>query len=211
MVGTLVLMSEGGAGVTTLLPPSLPDTFSYGEALAAGVTKHHLYALREAHAIEPIGRGLYRRASASHLVDLDRLEIARRAPRATLCLTTALAVHQLTDANPAVLDVALPAGSRRPVVAAPVAWHLFSKATFDVGRETLPVDAGTHIGVYSAPRSIIDAFRLRHREGEDIAYTALRRWLRRPGSSPAVLHDMARHFPKTLKSVTRALEILQYD
>jgi hypothetical protein len=197
--------------VTTRLPRTLPDTFTYREALAAGVTKHHFYALREAHVIEPIARGLYRRASADHLVDLDRLEIARRAPRATLCLTTALALHQLADANPAVLDVALPAGSRRPVVAAPVSWHLFSQATFDIGRETLPVDADTPIGIYSAPRSIIDAFRLRHREGEDVAYTALRRWLRRPDSSPAALHDMARQFPRTLKPVTRALEILQYD
>jgi hypothetical protein len=117
----------------------------------------------------------------------------------------------LTDANPAVLDVALPAGSRRPVVAAPVSWHLFGQATFDIGRETLPVDADTDIGVYSAQRSIIDAFRLRQREGEDVAYTALRRWLRQPGSSPAALHDMARQFPRTLKPITRALEILQYD
>ena len=197
--------------MATLLPQTLPDTFTYREALAAGVTKHHLYALREAHTIEPIGRGLYRRASANNVVDLDRLEIAHRAPLATLCLTTALAHHHLTDTNPALADIALPAGSRRPVVATPVSWHLFSRATFDIGRETLPVDRDTDIGVYSAPRSIIDAFRLRHREGEDVAYTALRRWLRQPGSSPAALHDMARQFPRTLKPITRALEILQYD
>jgi predicted transcriptional regulator of viral defense system len=193
------------------LPEALPDTFTYREALTAGVTKHHLYALRAAQAIEPIGRGLYRRATASNLVDLDQLEIARRAPRATLCLATALAYHQLTDANPAAIDVALPAGSRRPAVTAPVAWHLFSRETFDVGRDALPIDAETSIGIYNAQRSIIDAFRLRHREGEDLAYIALRRWLRRPGSSPAVLYDMARQFPRTIKPITRALEILQYD
>jgi hypothetical protein len=117
----------------------------------------------------------------------------------------------ITDANPAVIDVALPAGSRRPAVIAPVAWHLFNQETFEIGRETLPVDAGLKIGIYNAQRSIIDAFRLRHREGDDLAYTALRRWVRQPGNSPATLHEMARRFPRTLKPITNALEILQYD
>lgn len=194
-----------------VLPAALPDTFTYREALAAGLTKHGVYALRADHTIEPIGRGLYRRADADRLVDLDLLEVAGRAPRATLCLATALAHHQLTDANPAVIDVALPAGSRRPAVFGPVAWHLFNQETFDIGRETLPVDAQFKIGIYNAQRSIIDAFRLRHREGDDLAYTALRRWVRQPGNSPATLYEMARRFPRTLKPITNALEILQYD
>ena len=41
------------------------------------------------------------------------------------------------------------------------------------------VDDGLALGVYSAERSIIDAFRLRHQEGEELAIEALRRWLRR--------------------------------
>jgi hypothetical protein len=44
-----------------------------------------------------------------------------------------------------------------------------------------------------AKRSIIDAARLRHREGPELAYGALRRWLRQPGPSPAELLAMARH------------------
>lgn len=193
------------------LPDQLPSTFTYREALAAGLTKHQLYLLRGAGLIESIARGLYRRADAADLVDLDLLEIVHRARRATLCLTTALVRHRLTDANPATIDVALPAGSHRPDVAAPVTWHLFDPATFDIGRETVPVDARTRIGVYDPQRCIIDAFRLRHHEGDDLAYVALRRWLRRPGSSPATLYDLARHFPKTTKAITNALEILQYE
>ena len=197
--------------MSSTLPAALPDLFTYREALAAGVTKYHIYALREAHVIEPIARGLYRRADPHDLVDLDQLEIARRAPRATLCLTTALAHHRLTDANPASLDVALPAGTRRPKVAAPVTWHQFDRSTFEIGRNTTPVDAQTDIGVYNAERSIIDAFRFRHSEGDDLAYTALRRWMRRPNTSPATLYKMARQFPRTLSTITKALEILQYE
>jgi predicted transcriptional regulator of viral defense system len=190
----------------------LPATFTYAEAIAAGLTKHRLYALRDAGLIESIARGLYRRTTTTEAVDLDLIEIARRAPQATLSLTSALAHHQLTDAIPATTNVALPRGAHRPVTTTPVTWHQFDRATFDVGRQTIQVAANTDIGVYSAERSIIDAFRLRHREGDELAYSALRRWLRRRGSSPGALHDMAkRHFPKTAQVIRRALEILQYE
>lgn len=189
----------------------LPYTFTYGEALAAGLTKHRLYALRDSGVIEAIARGLYRRVDSSEAVDVDLIEIARRAHRATLCLTSALVQHELADANPATIDVALPAGSRRPRVGSPVTWHSFDRRTFDIGRTTMPIDQRTQIGIYTAERCIIDAFRLRHREGDDLAYVALRRWLRHRESSPAALYEMAQHFPKTTKVITAALEIYQYE
>ena len=64
------------------------------------------------------------------------------------------------------------------------------------------------IGLYSAGRSIIDASRLRHQEGADLAYEALRRWLRRRDASPAALIDLAQGFPKALPALLPALEIL---
>jgi len=107
--------------VAPVIPSTLPDAFTYRDALVAGVTKHDLYALREAHVIEPVARGLYRRAQPRNFDDLDQIEIARRVPRATLCLATALAHHGLTDATPVALDVALPTGSHRPRLATLVA------------------------------------------------------------------------------------------
>src|SRR5690606_13196895 len=99
----------------------------------------------------------------------------------------ALAHHDLTDVIPSEIDVALPRSRRPPRVRAPVRWHRFSEHTFDVGRVTIEVDAGLCIGIYSAERSIIDAFRLRHQEGAEMAVEALRRWLKRPGAMPAEL------------------------
>lgn len=189
----------------------LPAIFEFRDAIAAGFSKHRLYALRASGLIEPIARGLYRKTRAEHTVDLDLIEIAKRAPRATLCLTTALAHHDLTDAIPAKIDVALPARAHRPVVVAPVVWHMFDRTTFDIGREELPVDEDTVIGIYNPERCIIDAFRLRYREGDDLAYIALRRWLRRKGSSPSRLIAMTRGFPKTTTPISRALEIIQHE
>lgn len=45
-------------------------------------------------------------------------------------------------------------------------------ATFDLGRDPLPLSTQLSIGIYDPPRSIIDAYRLRHREGPDLAITA---------------------------------------
>ncbi|MEU8020948.1 type IV toxin-antitoxin system AbiEi family antitoxin domain-containing protein [Micromonospora haikouensis] len=117
----------------------LPATFSYSEALAAGISEWRLYRLRDQGLIESLGRGLYRRRDAE-ATDLDLVETARRASAATLCLTTALARHGLTDEIPARIDVALPRGRHRPVTVAPVAWHWFDPATFQIGRTELPLD-----------------------------------------------------------------------
>lgn len=195
------------------LPEGLPSTFTYRQAREAGLTKWRLYDLRDRGAITSIGRGLYRRADAdlAEPADHDLLEIAHRARWATICLTSALAHHDLTDAIPSSIDVALPTGSHRPRLQARVTWHLFDPDTFHIGRGVIPVDAGTSIGIYGPERSIVDAFRLRHREGADLAYIALRRWLRRRGSQPAQLYDVARHFPQARRALGEALEILLHD
>ncbi len=185
----------------------LPPTFTYSQAMAAGVSRWRLYRLRDQGSIEVVGRGLYRRHNAE-AADIDLIEIARRAPLATLCLATALARHGLTDEIPSRIDVALPRGQHRPVTTAPVAWHWFDPVTFEVGRTSLLLDSETSIGLYNAERSIIDAVRLRHREGPDLAFAALRRWLRQRGASPSKLLAMARRFPKAERPLREALEIL---
>lgn len=194
-------------GAESMLLSMLPATFSYTQALEAGLPERQLYRLRDHGLIEPVGRGLYRRHDAQ-TADIDLIEVARRAPSATLCLTTALARHGLTDEIPSRIDVALPRGRHRPATTAPVAWHWFDPATFDTGRTELRLDPETSIGLYSPERSIIDAVRLRHREGPDVAYAALRRWLRRSDASPSKLLTMARRFPKAERPLREALEIL---
>jgi predicted transcriptional regulator of viral defense system len=144
----------------------LPDTFTFAEARAAGLTPGRLYRLRDQGRIEQVSRGLYHKTDAGWQADIDLVEIATRAPDATICLASALARHGLTDDIPAATDIALPRGTWKPAVGAAVTWHTFAAATFTLGREVLDLGAATQIGLYSAPRTIIDAFGLRHREGD---------------------------------------------
>jgi predicted transcriptional regulator of viral defense system len=184
----------------------LPATFSYRQARDMGVSKRLLYRWRDEGAVELIGHGLYRRVDAVP-ADLDLVEIAHRAPEATLCLTSALVRHGLSDAIPTAHDVAVPRGRRTPVVSAPVTWHRFDRDTFDVGRRGLALDEQTTIGLYSAERSIVDSFRLASQQGTEQAYEALRRWLR-GGGKPSDLLAVAAHFPRVLTRLRTALEVL---
>lgn len=196
--------------VATLVSVSLdalPNAFSHSLAQERGLSDRRLRGLLADGALERLAHGLYRKADAPP-ADLDRIEIALRASDATLCLTTALSHHDLTDVIPSEIDVALPRSRRPPRVRAPVRWHRFREDTFDVGRETIEVDEGLSIGIYSAERSLIDAFRLRHQEGDEMAVEALRRWLKRPGATPANLLAMAKHFPKAEPSLLQTLRIL---
>jgi predicted transcriptional regulator of viral defense system len=185
---------------------ALPDVFTYSDARRVGLSDRQLYALRDAGAIGQLGRGLFRRADSSG--DPDLLEIAARAPEATLCLASALARHGLTDEIPARIDVALPRTRRQPTVHAPLRWHRFEAGTFDDGRDSLDVGA-LSIGIYSAERSICDAFRLRHLEGAEQAVDALKRWLRRRGSQPAALLRIAPSLgPPAEAPIREALDLL---
>ena len=165
-VGYLSTLSFMG---TTALPSELPELFSYTDARRHGLSDRQLRNLNDQGAIEKIGRGLF---SATTLdADPDLIEVAFRSDQATMCLTSALARHDLTD-------------------------------EIDVG-------AGYRIGLYSAERSICDAFRIRHLEGTDQAVEALKRWLRRPGSQPSQLLELATAIgPKAAQPIRAALQIL---
>ncbi len=188
----------------TSTPATLPEYFTYAQGLRL-VSERTLSALKQGGQIVQIGRGIYRSAAAQG--DDDLAEISLVAPDATLCLTSALAIHGLTDEIPASIDVALPRGTWTPRTVAPVRWHLFSRATFNVGRDTMQVVPGLTLGIYSPERCLIDAFRLAHLEGKDAAVAALKQWLRRAGR-PAELLVMANRFPTAAPAIREALEVL---
>lgn len=186
---------------------ALAASFTYAEARRAGVSDRRLASLVSSGAVVRIGRGVYRRADAPP-VDDDLHELAARVPDATLCLVTALERHGLTDQIPHRIDVALPRDRRAPKVTALVAWHRFDPSTYGVGREVVDLGDGRSIGVYDPMRCVVDAFRLRHLYGEDLAVEALRRWLRRPDATPSALLTLARLFPKSEAALKAALRVL---
>lgn len=187
---------------------ALPATFTLRDALLAGVQKHHVYTLLEQGELERVGRGVYMRPGAIDpaFAALAAASVAQES--ATLCLTSALIHHDLSDAIPFESAIALPRGTRRPSGIVNVKWHSFDPATFNIGREQLTIDSEFSVAVYSSERTIVDCFRLMHLEGSDVAHEALRRWLRRRGNTPSALMKTASSFPKALPRLRNALEVL---
>lgn len=185
---------------------SLPGTFTAAEAAINGLSRRRLALMLAEGRVERIGRGLYRRTDEEPFDD-NLVEIAVKAHKPTLCLVSALARHELTDINPDAHDVALPRGDWQPRISAPVRWHSFDVGTFGIGRDEIPVDSAHSVGLYNAPRSIVDVFRLRHEVGPDIANEALRRWLRH-GGEPAELLRLTNSFPSAKSAVLHALQVL---
>lgn len=156
--------------------------------------------------LERIARGIY--APAGTEADWDQVEAVTRQPRATMCLSSALAHHDLTGEIPSQLDVAIPRSGRTPTGSPSIAWHSFNRDTFEIGRTLIRIEgAGLQIGLYSPERSIADAFRLRGSLGYEIGRDALKEWLRR-GGKPSALMQVAGQLPRTKGIVLRALEYL---
>ena len=108
-------------------------------------------------------------------------------------------MHELTDEIPAQSDIAILRGTHPVSIHhAPIAWHRFDTDTFGIGRGEHTLPGGRSIGLYSAERTLIDLFRLRHAWGSDLALGALKRWLRERGNSPGALLALAESFPKAV-------------
>lgn len=182
--------------------------FTVSDADERGVSRATVYRLAAGGHLERISPALFQRIDAP-AIDTDLLDAAARAPLATICLTSALAHHGLVDAIPATTDLALPRGHRRPATHGAITWHLFNADTFDLGRTQILIDGTSQkIGLYDAPRAIVDVFRLRHIEGYEVGIDAMRAWLRRRGSHPVDLMKLATLLPRASGPVRTALDHL---
>lgn len=189
---------------------TLPDLLSYGDLEPQGLTRHGLDRLIESGEFERIAPGLFLRSGLTDDTTAAWIAIAAKRPNATLCLLTALSLHELTDEIPVRSDIAIPRGTQPVTVHhAPIAWHRFDANTFSIGRTEHTLPGGSSIGLYSAERTLIDLFRLRHVWGSDLALGALKQWLRQRGNSPGSLLTMAEKFPKARPAIHQAVEVLQ--
>lgn len=91
-----------------------------------------------------------------------------------------------------MVHLAVPEGSHRPVIDyPPVRVHVFRARTFELGRLRVEEDSGAGFWISDPERTVVDAYRLRHRIGEDLAHAALREYLRST-RVPARLAEIAR-------------------
>jgi predicted transcriptional regulator of viral defense system len=170
----------------------LGPLFRAGDAIALGLSWRDLYQLRDEGEVLEVSRGVYQVASAAGGPDIDFAVVSLRAPEGMICLDSALSYWDLSDEIPRAVHVAVPQGNHRPSIDhPPTIVHVFSRATFSIGRVEVAHDSGERFSITDPTRSVIDSFRFRQQLGADVAHAALRRHLA-AGGKPGQIADMAR-------------------
>lgn len=180
--------------------------FRVEEAIGAGIPRYELYRLRARGELDSVGRGVFRRADSPISSSTDLATVCARVPNGIICSNSALAYWDLTDELPAVVHIAVARGAHRPHLDFPATEvHVFAAATFGLERQEETSETGERLSIYSPERAVVDAMRLAHRIGRDMAMHALNRYLGRPDAQPRRLVAVARELGGQ-RRLTNALE-----
>jgi predicted transcriptional regulator of viral defense system len=194
-------MSEGH---TTQLERALSLLKSRGimrrsEFDAEKITGATLQRLLERGDVIRLGRGIYQLPGAPIDTNHSLAEVTKRIPKGVVCLTSALAFHELTDAVPSRVWVAIGPKDWRPRIDyPPVQIVRFGKKELDHGIEEHVVE-GTKVRIYSAAKTVVDMFRYRqsagvryrHSPGLNLAIEGLREALRKRKATPGEISRYA--------------------
>ena len=187
-------MSESGFMAEEALFRRAGGILRMSDALRLGITRQRLYLMRDAGAIEPLSRGLYRLSALPPLSHPDLVSAALRVPEGVICLVSALDFHEMTTQIPKLVQVAIERGKKEPprIDYPPVQVFRFSGLAFRDGARTHVLD-GVEVQIYQPEKTVVDCFKFRNRLGMDIAREALKRWWERPDRDTDALFRHARN------------------
>jgi predicted transcriptional regulator of viral defense system len=142
-------------------------------------------------AVVRIGRGLYQLPDSEPDLHSALIEIAKRAPKAVICLTSALSFHQLTDQLPRKIWIAVGAKDWAPKIDYPqIRVVRFREPYLTNGLEVHNIH-GIDVRVYSIPKSIADAFRNPKLVDRSVAIETMKSALNERKATPGQLAAVA--------------------
>ena len=144
------------------------------EVTEAKIHTQTLSRLVRAGTLERVARGRYRLPNAPVTEHHGLALAAAAAPKAVICLLSALSFHQIGTQLPHEVWIALDRRSRRPSPRYP-RLHVvrFGGDALTEGVETHRIEGET-VRVYSVAKTIADTFKYRNKIGLDVALEALR-------------------------------------
>ena len=120
------------------------------------------------------GRGLYQLPGIELELESTLAEASLRVPRGVICMTSALAYHQLTDQLPRIVWIAIGAKNRKPFVDyPPLRIVRFRSPYLEYGVERHRI-SGIDVPTYSIAKSLANAFRNRRLVDRSVAAECLR-------------------------------------
>jgi len=149
------------------------------ELKARGFQTRDIRKLMERGQLVKVKAGLYRLADLQPGEATGLVEVCLAMPKAVICLTSALAFHELSTFVPAAISFAVPmSGKPIDLLHLPTEPYFFSLNQYKAGIEHHDTRAG-QIRVYSAEKTVCDLYRYRNKLGEDLALEGLKEYLRR--------------------------------
>lgn len=145
----------------------------------------------EAGLVVRIGRGLNELPESTPDAHSALIEVAKRAPKAVICLTSALTFHDLTDLLPRKVWIAIGAKDWPPKIDYPSARIVRLREPYFSNGVESHVVGGVDLRVYSITKSIADAFRLPKLVERSVATTAMKTALRERKATPGKLASAA--------------------
>ncbi len=162
------------------------------EVAEAKIHTQTLSRLVRAGTLERVARGRYRLPNAPVTEHHGLALAAAAAPKAVICLLSALSFHRIGTQLPHEVWIALDRRSRRPSLRYPrLRVVRFGGETLTEGVETHCIE-GVTVRVYSVVKTIADTFKYRNKIGLDVALEALREAWRARRFTMDKMHRYAR-------------------
>lgn len=177
------------------------------DLVAIGITRATIARAVAAGDVARIGRGLYQLVGAEMEIHDALVEVSKQAPKAIICLMSALAFYELTDQMPRKVWIAIGASSWEPKIAyPPVRVVRFREPYYgsDVERQNI---GGVLVPIYSIEKTLADAFRNPKLVDRSVAIEAMKSALEMRRTSPARIAAAAEKYGAS-KRVRPYLEAL---
>ena len=170
---------QSKSALTKLAPLLKKPSFTSSEARELGVSSANLAYYVKKDELLRIGHGVYRAIDAPTIEDFrweDLVHTVAKIKQGVICLTTALAIYELTDETPRRHWIAIPNETSHQ---ADAKTKIVRLRNIELGKMTIEFD-GVSLPIFDRERTIVDAFRFLSKE---TAIKALRNGLRRQASS----------------------------
>lgn len=154
------------------------------EFKTAGITAATIGRMRDDGEVIRLARGLYQLPDAPLDANHSLAEAAKRVPKGVVCLTSALAFHELTDQLPRSVWLAIGKNDWSPQDEPALRIVRFTDSLLAEDVETTSIE-GVPVKVFGVAKTIADCFRHRRSVGQSVALEGLQEALRQRKATPA--------------------------
>ena len=154
------------------------------EFKSAGITAATIGRMRDDGEVIRLARGLYQLPDAPLDANHSLAEAAKRLPKGVVCLTSALAFHELTDQLPRSVWIAIGKNDWSPQDEPALRIVRFTDTLLAQDVKMTSIE-GVPVKVFGVAKTIADCFRHRRSVGQSVAPEGLQEALRQRKATPA--------------------------